>query len=474
MAVVHSSSRLADLDELAQHDHEFLFNNPFIRSGYRLHYTSPTQCVKSLFQLHNETWNVWTHLVGALLFGVFFASVALYTEAGLYHTTVLAPPPLALAHGQHTRAYFLEYIAPPVIPMYYALRLDNHAAIRDHVHVAKALLGHSLARVPTLDELHPVLAAQMSADVQSTLSSYFTSMASSLEALQAQLPPHWPRPNATTDNWAVAYNALHPLQRQLDDKTSELRDYVRALRNDAQHQAPLQLVLHEFHTWSETIANGLAMLTAIHPTELLTPELATWPILVYIATAFLCMSCSTVYHLFFVQSAKTSMALIQLDYAGIILLIGGAFFPVIYYGFYCDMALVTWYLGTVSVLSLVSFVASLHPAFDEHPIVRTGVFLALGFFGLVPLGHLVYEHGFWDPHVQVILYRLLGTAGFDCFGAMLWGLRVPERFAPGRFDVWFSSHQWWHLCVVAATTVHYFNAVQHYEWRAQHGCPIRM
>ncbi|OQR87607.1 adiponectin receptor protein [Achlya hypogyna] len=469
-----AGARLGALDELAATDHAFLANNPFIRSGYRLHYSSPLHCAKSLFQLHNETWNVWSHLVGSLLFVVFFYSVVfIEAPSSLLHPTALAPPPLALHGGLHTREYFVEYIAPPVIPMYYALRLDQQ--IREHVHVASVLFGHSLARVPTLQDLHPVLATQVSQDVQATLAAYVSSMASALHDLRASLPP---TVNASTKaaadelNWVVAYNQLHPVHSRLRDATGQLAAYVAGVRASA--PPAVQHVLHEFHTWSQGVANGLQAIHAVHPAELLTPELATWPILVYIATAFICMSCSTMYHLFFVQSARTSIALIQLDYAGIILLIGGAFFPVIYYGFYCEMETVAWYLGIVSVLSSVSFVASLHPAFDAHPSVRSVVFLALGFFGLVPLGHLVYTHGFWDMNVQVIIYRLMGTAAFDCFGAVIWGLRVPERFAPGRFDVWFSSHQWWHLCVVGATTVHYWNAIEHYEWRAAHGCPIRM
>ncbi|CAN8000452.1 unnamed protein product, partial [Ixodes hexagonus] len=45
----------------------FLRQNPFIRGGYRVFY-SPKQCLRSLFEWNNETLNIWTHLVGVLLF----------------------------------------------------------------------------------------------------------------------------------------------------------------------------------------------------------------------------------------------------------------------------------------------------------------------------------------------------------------------------------------------------------------------
>lgn len=38
--------------------------NDYIVSGYRINYSTWTLTLKSLFQLHNESVNVWTHLFG--------------------------------------------------------------------------------------------------------------------------------------------------------------------------------------------------------------------------------------------------------------------------------------------------------------------------------------------------------------------------------------------------------------------------
>ncbi|XP_077999431.1 progestin and adipoQ receptor family member 3-like isoform X2 [Glandiceps talaboti] len=45
----------------------FLKGNPFILNGYRAHLPS-SLCVKSLFVWSNETLNIWTHMVGFLIF----------------------------------------------------------------------------------------------------------------------------------------------------------------------------------------------------------------------------------------------------------------------------------------------------------------------------------------------------------------------------------------------------------------------
>jgi len=49
-------------------DHDFLRDNEFIHTGYRLNFGSTKRILKSLFMIHNESVNVWSHLFGAILF----------------------------------------------------------------------------------------------------------------------------------------------------------------------------------------------------------------------------------------------------------------------------------------------------------------------------------------------------------------------------------------------------------------------
>lgn len=48
--------------------HSFLHDNEYILSGYRIYFNSTGRILKSLFMLHNESANVWSHLAGVLLF----------------------------------------------------------------------------------------------------------------------------------------------------------------------------------------------------------------------------------------------------------------------------------------------------------------------------------------------------------------------------------------------------------------------
>ncbi|EPY20881.1 adiponectin receptor [Strigomonas culicis] len=46
---------------------EYLQDNRYILASYRAYY-STTACIRSIFRLHNETFNIWTHLLGGLYF----------------------------------------------------------------------------------------------------------------------------------------------------------------------------------------------------------------------------------------------------------------------------------------------------------------------------------------------------------------------------------------------------------------------
>ena len=50
-------------------------------------------------------------------------------------------------------------------------------------------------------------------------------------------------------------------------------------------------------------------------------------------------------------------------------------------------------------------------------------------------------------------------------GAILYACRFPERMFPGKFDLAFSSHQLFHVCVVVAAAIHYKAIFQLLAWR---------
>ncbi len=60
----------------------FLQDNEFILRGYRIGFNTRQKILRSLFMLHNETVNVWSHLIGVIVFLglLIYISVALYAS----------------------------------------------------------------------------------------------------------------------------------------------------------------------------------------------------------------------------------------------------------------------------------------------------------------------------------------------------------------------------------------------------------
>jgi adiponectin receptor len=63
---------------------------------------------------------------------------------------------------------------------------------------------------------------------------------------------------------------------------------------------------------------------------------------------------------------------------------------------------------------------------------------------------------------------------FYVFGAVLYGTRTPERFFPGKFDHFGSSHQIFHVCVLLGVLTHFLGVTMAMEfWHdSNHTCSI--
>lgn len=69
-ALLLGSKRLLLIEELPKDRQE----NQYVLSGYRF-YRNTKDCLKSLFKLHNETMNIWSHLLGFFFFSYLSVSV---------------------------------------------------------------------------------------------------------------------------------------------------------------------------------------------------------------------------------------------------------------------------------------------------------------------------------------------------------------------------------------------------------------
>ncbi|KAL5013461.1 hypothetical protein ScPMuIL_007731 [Solemya velum] len=173
--------------------------------------------------------------------------------------------------------------------------------------------------------------------------------------------------------------------------------------------------------------------------------------------AILCLGFSWVFHTVYCHSERIGKLFNKLDYCGIAFLTMGSFVPWLYYSFYCRQEPKIAYLVLIFILGTCAIVVSLWDKFSEPEfrVLRAGVFIALGLSGVIPALHYVITDGFYHAINSAALGWLVLMAVLYITGAIIYAARIPERLFPGKFDIWFQSHQIFHMFVLAAAFVHY-------------------
>ncbi|TPX75321.1 hypothetical protein CcCBS67573_g03396 [Chytriomyces confervae] len=181
-----------------------------------------------------------------------------------------------------------------------------------------------------------------------------------------------------------------------------------------------------------------------------------------LVSAVVCMGLSAAFHTFHCHSHPVSKAWNKLDFAGIAALIAGSNIPFIYYGFYCEPSYQTLYIAFMLLFGAVTTLVTVSERYStpKYRMLRTSLFVAMGLSSIIPIIHLLLEHGYHYASVTMSINH--GIAGGICYlvGAFLYASRIPERLMPaGMCDLWFQSHQIFHLLVLAGTCAHFRGVV---------------
>lgn len=93
------------------------------------------------------------------------------------------------------------------------------------------------------------------------------------------------------------------------------------------------------------------------------------------------------------------------------------------------------------------------------------MFVALGLSAVIPVLHGSSLYGIDQMQKQIGLNWVILQGALYIIGAGIYAARVPEKWHPGRYDVLGSSHQIFHLFVVAAATSHLFGLLKAFDYR---------
>lgn len=183
---------------------------------------------------------------------------------------------------------------------------------------------------------------------------------------------------------------------------------------------------------------------------------------IFLAGAIICLGFSFTFHTLSCHSQFVSKVFSKLDYCGISLLIMGSSVPWLYYGFYCHYQPKVIYLVGICTLGIATILVSLLDKFSkpEWRPFRAGIFASFGLSSVIPAIHYGFLEGWFNKVSQKSLGWLVLMGVLYIAGATLYAVRVPERFFPGKFDIWLHSHQIFHVFVISAALVHFHGVTE--------------
>ena len=189
---------------------------------------------------------------------------------------------------------------------------------------------------------------------------------------------------------------------------------------------------------------------------------------VFFTCCFSCLGLSSLFHTVHNESKESLCCFVKFDYSGISLMMMGKIIPWLYYIFYCNRFWqVTYILATFLFNGGVAMNFVMNKNENETKAgyggkgIKTGFVRVVMFFfmtlaNIVPILHACFREGFMRMMIDGDFCIIVLMFGIYAFGAGIYAAKIPERFAPGKFDLFLHSHQIFHSCVVIGATLYYY------------------
>ena len=352
----------------------------------------------SLFRSSNETMNIWTHLLGTLLFiFLIYLTYAIPVE-NLF--TLRSDVAKANAIAQCSSKNLTDIVAESYVVNATCVEVASRdESIAEEFSALFYYLSHEnhSSTVNSLKEtVHPFFSWYESSDMTSLTTEVMTKIITSMQSLY-----HYLRSSMGSSDVFV-------------EKSASVAEVLTGDLEEMNHK----VIGH----------------------------VPRWPIIVFVCCAICCLGGSTIYHLFYCCNFIVSNILQTLDYCGICILISGSYVPVIYYSFYCYPSYLKLHLIIVVTLNVINlcimatpkfrsiFGSLLHSRQPEYRSVRARSFTLVACYAVIALIHLWSLDGFSNPLFRVMKYYVAGMGGTYILGAFLYGSRFPEKYWPGYFD----------------------------------------
>jgi adiponectin receptor len=370
--------------------------------GYRLNHFTKEDCFRSLWSWHNETLNIWTHLLGSIMFigmGIWF--FAYYDSCRDVYVRMI----------QDIKAANFSW--------------DWDSMARNMEVFKNQLTGSAPAQEVGIGQVMQSLTVDIDRALakKMDLLSFIAIFTGGNTLAQY---------TATHEDWMPTFSQYHRFVLGLNKKMDIL---------DTQQISP-KLDFAKMEIFSK--------IGATLPRREVHTNLSIWPIIVYFLCALLCLGCSTVFHWFHPMSRRVFNILHRADLSGITILIFGSVSACIYYAFYCNPIERDVWICLQFISCFGTFCLAMTDWFNDECNIRLkgGTFGACGLFAGVTcfnLGYNAMSQGpdsdalpFWSSFFYCGLMGCLYLVGLGFYT-----FRFPESLCPGKC-MGFNSHVIWH------------------------------
>ncbi|KAF1313364.1 hypothetical protein FI667_g17433, partial [Globisporangium splendens] len=273
-SITHTTSaqtaKLHTFERLHQEGFAYLADNSYIRSGYRLNY-SVRDCFLSLFELHNETLNVWTHIIGSFIFLSLMMYLTLSNSAlgrvGGDGSAVMAPSwcdvqqGAFLENGHHTGRLFFATALPEYCPRTRSMLVLPEQ--KKYYEVATVIFEHSLHQIPSLERFHDIL--------EENVGGISEGIAVQTELLKSELVLLKDRLAHVTD-----YSQVRSVKESLNHRVEGFSSFLQELATQVGADITLKYAVDELHSLADSVKNGIHIMSTVD-----THHVAHWPIFVF-------------------------------------------------------------------------------------------------------------------------------------------------------------------------------------------------
>ena len=421
---------MCDIDEAP----EWMIFNRHIRTGYRVR-TRWLGATRSIFMAHNETINIWSHLLGFLMFVALIGKTFMMAQSGVG----LAAPPAHWVTGAD-----LAKIERIQFATKWRREIQKDW---DEIHAIDVALHTSVDKEPLDGSAHDVF-KEVRAELLNVTHELAEHLKKGEEAFRAEN-----RREVLRKNLAGAEGALDKMERKGGEDYRAISGFCDALRK--------KLVVLKKHI--EFVPDD--------------PEPAKpvtrWPMYLFLGGAVLCLFFSALCHTYCCVGLEESERMWRLDYLGIAILIVASFYPMVHYSFYCLPGWRDMYLTGITTLGCLAVIPTFLRAFQkaEYAPLRASLFVALGLFGVFPIFQQVLF--VWKivptPMMEAFAWEMAMAFGYIS-GAVLYAKAIPECWKPGAFDFFGCSHNIFHFLVVFSAYCHYRASVIYLTWRDNYTC----